>query len=155
MARLKLQPKESSTKDSLSQVYVLIGRIQSLLITFAAMNNTDDMGNRIDEIAATLRDLEAYFKRSGKAAREAKVDKELSELIETFAAGFKLEQRGTISLDKNELTLSFRQSGDAKKEYLKSVAVLTGWATTSPLFSRYTSSCRRTTCQIHPYSVFW
>lgn len=127
MARLKLQPKESSTKDSLSQVYVLIGRIQALLITFAAMNNTDDMGNRINEIAATLRDLEAYFRRSGKAAREAKVDKELSELIEAFAAGFKLEQRGTISLDKNELTLSFRQSGDAKKEYLWEVGSGANW----------------------------
>lgn len=127
MARLKLQPKESSTKDSLSQVYVLIGRIQALLITFAAMNNTDDMGNRIDEIAAKLRELEAYFKRSGKAAREAKVDKELSELIETFAAGFKLEQRGMISLDKNELTLSFRQSGDAKKEYLWEVGSGANW----------------------------
>lgn len=127
MARLKLQPNESSTKDSLSQVYVLVGRIQALLITFAAMNNTGDMGNLIDEFAATLRDLEVYFKRSGKAAREAKVDKELSELIETFAAGFKLEQRGMISLDKNELTLSFRQSGDAKKEYLWEVGSGANW----------------------------
>lgn len=127
MTRLKLQPLEAATTDSLSQVYVLMGRIQALLITFAAMNNTDDMGNRIAEIASTLRDLEAYFKRSGKAAREAQVDKELSDLIETFASGFSLEQRGTISLDKNELTLSFRQSVDAKKEYLWEVGSGANW----------------------------
>jgi len=127
MARLKLQPNESSTKDSLSQVYVLVGRIQALLITFAAMNNTDDMGNQIDEFAAMLSDLEVYFKRSGKAAREATVDKQLSELIEKFAEGFKLEQRGRISLDKNELTLSFQQSGEAKKEYLWEVGSGANW----------------------------
>lgn len=127
MARLKLQPKDSSTKDSLSQVYVLMGRIQALLMSFAAMNNTDDMGGRIADIADKLRVLEEYFKLSGKAAREAEVDKKLSGLIETYATGFKLEQRGTISLDKNELTLSFRQSGDTKKEYLWEVGSGANW----------------------------
>jgi hypothetical protein len=125
--RLKLQKIESATKDSLSRVYVLMGRIQSLLITFAAMNNTDDLGIRIAEIAAQLRDLEAYFINSGKAAREVKVDKELSGLIETYAKGFNLERRGTISLDKNELTLSFRRFADAKKEYLWEVGSGANW----------------------------
>ncbi|QPK65276.1 DUF3732 domain-containing protein [Methylomonas sp. LL1] len=125
MDRLKLQQIESATKDSLSQVYVLIGRIQALLITFAAMNNVDDMGSRIEEIAAELRKLDAYFRNSGKAVREAMVDKELSGLIEEYAENFKLERRGIISLDKNELTLSFRR--DDKKEYLWEVGSGANW----------------------------
>lgn len=127
MSRLKLQKIDSATKDSLSRVYVLMGRIQALLITFAAKNNTDDMGNRIAEIARTLRELDAYFRNSDKAAREIKVDKELSDLIEMYAEGFKLERRGTINLDKNELTLSFRRFADAKKEFLWEVGSGANW----------------------------
>ncbi|MGH8763729.1 MAG: hypothetical protein ACREUR_10965, partial [Nitrosospira sp.] len=78
MNRLELQQIESATKDSLSRVYVLMGRIQALLITFAAMNNADDTGNRITEIGLALHELDAYFRRSGRETREAKVDKELS-----------------------------------------------------------------------------
>lgn len=127
MTRLKLQKIESATKDSLSRVYVLMGRIQSLLITFAAMSNFDDMGSRITEIAEMLRNLEVYFRNSGKATREVKVDKKLSELIEKYAEGFKLERRGTISLDKTELTLSFQRDAAAKKEYLWEVGSGANW----------------------------
>jgi len=104
-----------------------MGRIQALLITFAAMNNSDDTGERITKISSSLRVLEAYFKRSGRVVRESRVDKELSELIETYAGGFNLERRGTISLDKNELTLSFRQSEHSKKEYLWEVGSGANW----------------------------
>ncbi|HEX5338741.1 MAG TPA: hypothetical protein VFW53_09930, partial [Gallionella sp.] len=61
MARLKLQPVESATTDSLSQVYVLMGRIQALIMSFAAMNNADDMGSRIAAIEVSLRKLDGYF----------------------------------------------------------------------------------------------
>lgn len=125
--RLELQKLESATKDSLSKVYVLMGRIQALLISFAAINNSDDTGVRITEIAASLRELETYFRHSGRAAREAKVDKKLSELIESYANGFMLEQRGTISLDKSELTLSFKRADDPKKDYLWEVGSGANW----------------------------
>lgn len=118
---------ESATKDSLSRVYVLMGRIQALLITFAAMNNTDDVGLRIAEITLLLSDLDAYFKRSGKAGREAHVDQVLSGLIDKYAEGFKLERRGTIGLDKTELTLSFQKTPNAKKEYLWEVGSGANW----------------------------
>lgn len=127
MSCLKLQQIDSATKDSLSRVYVLMGRLQALLITFAAMNNADDMGNRIAELRGALRGLDAYFRNSGRSVREAKVDEELSDLIENYADGFKLERRGTISLDKNELTLSFRHSADAKKEFLWEVGSGANW----------------------------
>lgn len=127
MNRLKLQKIEFATKDSLSRVYVLMGRIQALLATFAAMNNTDDMGSRIVKIEEMLRRLNLYFENSDKAAREEKVDRKLSGLIEAYAKGFRLEQRGTINLDKNELTLSFRHLSDGKKEYLWEVGSGANW----------------------------
>ncbi|WP_442783225.1 DUF3732 domain-containing protein [Collimonas fungivorans] len=127
MNRLKLQEKETGTKDSLSKVYVLMGRIQALVMTFAAMNNNDDIGNQIDSMAKELRVLEEYFKNSGRAAREFSVDKKLGELIEKYANGFKLERRGAISLDKTELTLSFKRFDDSKKEYLWEVGSGANW----------------------------
>jgi len=125
--RISLGRTESATPDSLSRVYVLMGRIQSLLITFASMNNTDDVGVRISEIKTQLIDLDAYFRRSGKADREARVDKILSELIAKYADGFKLERRGSIALDKVELTLSFQRTPHDKKEYLWEVGSGANW----------------------------
>lgn len=127
MSRYKLQQIDTASKDSLSRVYVLIGRIEALLITVAAMNNTDETGLLITEIATKLGELDGYFRRSGKAAREAQVDKELSDLIETYSTGFRLEHRGAIALDKTELTLSFRRASDAKKEYLWEVGSGANW----------------------------
>ena len=127
MSRYKLQQIDTASKDSLSRVYVLMGRIEALLITVAAMNNSDDTGRLIAEIAAKLRELDAYFRSSGKAVREAQVDKELSDLIEVYSTGFQLEHRGAIALDKTELTLSFRRASDAKKEYLWEVGSGSNW----------------------------
>lgn len=127
MSRHKLQQVDTASKDSLSRVYVLMGRIEALLIAFAAMNNADDTGHLIAEIAGKLRGLDEYFMRSGRAAREAQVDKELSDLIETYSREFRLEHRGAIALDKTELTLSFHRAGDAKKEYLWEVGSGANW----------------------------
>jgi energy-coupling factor transporter ATP-binding protein EcfA2 len=126
-SRVALEKIESATKDSLSRVYVLVGRIQALLIAFAVRNNTDDLGMRIKEIERKIQQLDTYFRQSGRAGREAKVDKELSELIEKYASDFELERRGTISLDKNELTLSFKRPSDTKKEFLWEVGSGANW----------------------------
>jgi Protein of unknown function (DUF3732) len=127
MSRYKLEQIDTASKDSMSRVYVLMGRIEALLITVSAMNNTDETGLLITAIAAKLRELDRYFRHSGKAAREAEVDKELSDLIEMYSTGFRLEHRGAIALDKTELTLSFRRARDAKKEYLWEVGSGANW----------------------------
>lgn len=125
--RASLGRTDTATKDSLSRVYVLMGRIQSLLITSAAMNKTDEVGQRINEILLSLSDLDAYFKKSDKAKREAEVDNYLSNFIEKYADGFNLERRGSISLDKSELTLSFQQNPNSKKEFLWEVGSGANW----------------------------
>lgn len=127
VARLRLQKLEFATKDSLSRVFVLLGRIQALVAAFAIQNNSDDLGERIARLVEELRELDEYFRRSGKAAREASVDSQLSRLIEHYADGFELDRRGTISLDKHELTLSFKQDSQAKKEYLWEVGSGANW----------------------------
>lgn len=127
MERLKLQKTEAPTRDSLSQVYVLMGRIQAFLISFAAVTNTDDLGVRISDLADQIRVLDEFFQKSGKAAREWTVDQDIGVLIEKYADGFGLERRGKISLDKAELTLSFCRDSDAKKEYLWEVGSGANW----------------------------
>lgn len=127
MDRIRLQKIDSSTKDSLSQVYVLMGRIQSFLMSFASITNADDIGQRITEIAKDLKKLEDFFAKSGRATKEASVDDEISTLIEKYANGFGLERRGKIGLDKAELTLAFRRDGESKKEYLWEVGSGANW----------------------------
>ncbi|SFV17176.1 DUF3732 domain-containing protein [Pseudoduganella namucuonensis] len=125
--RNRLQTIDAATKDSLSRVYLLIGRIQSALAAVATSNNTDDLSNRIDVLSKQLNDLNSYFLTSGKSQREAKVDSHLSGLIDIYAEGFGLEKRGSIKLDKNELTLSFRFDENSKKEYLWEVGSGANW----------------------------
>lgn len=125
--RAHLQTIDASTKDSLSRVYVLLGRIQSVIAAFATLNNTDTTSDQLAVFVKQLRDLDVFFQRSGKAIREAAVDKEISNLIEIYSEAFPLERRGAIQLDKQELTLSFRQFPNAKKEYLWEVGSGANW----------------------------
>jgi len=125
--RSNLGRNDSVTPDSLSRVYVLIGRVQAMLIAFASMNNSDDAGGLTTDIEGQIRKLDIYLKSSGKGEREANVDRKLSELITKYADDFKLERRGLIALDKGELTLSFQRSRSEKKEYLWEVGSGANW----------------------------
>ena len=125
--RLKLHEGNGGASDSLSRVYVLLGRIESLLMSFAAMTNADATGQRIEELERELARLDKYFRDSDRSTREATVDRKLSGLIQKYANGFGLEQRGHIALDKNELTLSLKRTPDSKKEYLWEVGSGANW----------------------------
>ncbi|MFZ6677264.1 DUF3732 domain-containing protein [Undibacterium sp. Tian12W] len=126
-ARIELAKIETATKDSLSRVYILLGKIQSLISAFATLKNEDETSQKISHLTKQIRELDSYFAQSGKGVREAKVDAQISNLIEVYAEGFGLERRGSINLDKSELTLSFLQHPKAKKEYLWEVGSGANW----------------------------
>jgi hypothetical protein len=125
--RAHLRAIDNATKDSLSKVYVLMGRIQSALAAFATSNSTDELSHRINIIAEELKGLNEYFINSDRAKRERTIDAKLNSLIEFYADEFNLERRGEIRLDKTELTLSFQAHEKAKKEYLWEVGSGANW----------------------------
>ncbi|MDM6727808.1 DUF3732 domain-containing protein, partial [Klebsiella grimontii] len=58
---------------------------------------------------------------------EYTVYKEVNSLIEKYADKFNLERRGNSSLDKKELTLSFKEPKSIKSEYLWEVGSGANW----------------------------
>lgn len=125
--KLQLENIDKATNDSLNKVYVIIGRIQETLSSLNKVKNTDDIGEKIKEINAQLAPLEKYFKKSNREHVEYSVYKEINSLIEKYADRFNLERRGNINLDKKELTLGFKTSGENKTEYLWEVGSGANW----------------------------
>ncbi|HCY61907.1 MAG TPA: DUF3732 domain-containing protein [Oxalobacteraceae bacterium] len=129
--RMQLEKLEEGSKDSLSKVYVLLGRIQALLMGISVIENSDELSQKIAGIDLDILELDKYLQESDKKIREEQVDKRISGLIWKYANGFELENRGFIKLDKNELTLCFDKSPDnkkdSKKEYLWEVGSGANW----------------------------
>jgi len=125
--KLNLEEIDKSTNNSLHKVYVLIGRIQEIISSLNKVKNTDDISKRIKEINLELLPLENYFKVSGRTIREYTIYKEINCLIEKYADQFKLERRGKITLEKKELTLSFKESEHSKNEFLWEVGSGANW----------------------------
>jgi len=100
--------------------------MRSAVSAFKKVGRTDLAGKRITELEDELAELNKYFAASDKDAREKAVDQTLSKLIEHYADEFKLEKRGAVQLDKNELTLRFSRDGD-KPEYLWEVGSGANW----------------------------
>jgi len=126
-ARVGLQKMDGATRDSLSKVYVLLGRIQALLIGIEVVQGKDEFTKEVERIAGLLDEVTKYLNGVNKDAREEVVDNKLAALIGKYADEFKLEQRGSVRLDKQELTLSFSAGEKAKKEYLWEVGSGENW----------------------------
>ncbi|WP_149540081.1 DUF3732 domain-containing protein [Escherichia albertii] len=125
--KLHLEKLDKATNDSLNKVYVMIGRIQETLTSLKKIKNTDDISENIKEIKSQLDPLDIYFKKSDRERHEYTVYKEVNSLIEKYADKFNLERRGNISLDKKELTLSFKEPKSIKSEYLWEVGSGANW----------------------------
>lgn len=125
--KLQLQAIDKSTNDSLSKVYVLIGKIQSTLSSLEKVKSTDDVGLKIKEFDGLINELDRYFRTSDRGKKEHSVNKEISALIEKYADDFELERRGEVVLDKKELTLRFDSENNSRKEYLWEVGSGANW----------------------------
>lgn len=126
-ARVGLQRTDSATRDSLSKVYVLLGRIQALLMGIEAVRGKDEFAKEIERVSGLLDEVAKYLTGVNKDAREKAVDNKLAALIGKYADEFNLEKRGHVGLDKQELTLSFSAGENSKKEYLWEVGSGENW----------------------------
>lgn len=125
--RLSLEKVDRATKDSLSRVFVLMGRLQALLMSFASLRDTDELSLQIAEISLQIAAIAKYLAEVDRERRNALVDEALTNLITKYAKALRLEQRGRVKLDKQELTLSFSKLDDGKKEYLWEVGSGENW----------------------------
>jgi len=125
--KLYLEKQDKATNDSLNKVYVMIGRIQETLASLNKIKNTDDISENIKKINKQLTPLDIYFQKSDRERHEYIVYKEVNLLIEKYADKFNLERRGNVSLDKKELTLSFKDPKSVKSEYLWEVGSGANW----------------------------
>ncbi|CAE6872248.1 DUF3732 domain-containing protein [Paraburkholderia domus] len=126
-ARVGLQRTDGATRDSLSKVYVLLGRIQALLMGIDAVRGKDEFTKEIERVSSLLDEVAKYLNGVNKDAREEAVDNKLAALIGKYADELKLEKRGSVRLDKQELTLSFSGGEGSKKEYLWEVGSGENW----------------------------
>ncbi|MFM0034008.1 DUF3732 domain-containing protein [Paraburkholderia strydomiana] len=126
LRRAQLQPKDSAPLDSLGRVFILLGRLQALLMALATLDGDDDLGARIDATQREIEGLEKYFENAGREEREREVNRRLSYLIKGYATRFQLTPDSTIALDHAELTLSFSRK-HGKKEYLWEIGSGANW----------------------------
>lgn len=125
--RLSLEKVDRAAKDSLSRVFVMMGRLQALLMNFASLRDTDELSLQIAELAKQIEEIAKYLSKVDSERREALVDDTLTGLISKYANALGLEQRGKVKLDRQELTLSFSKVEDGKKEYLWEVGSGENW----------------------------
>ncbi|KXO85511.1 hypothetical protein AYK86_04740 [Acinetobacter venetianus] len=125
LKRLSLEKIDNASKDSLSKVFILIGRIQGLLINYAENKNEDELSQKIIELNKQIQLLDNYFLNKNFIQESEKVYNEISELISFYAKEFNLEEIGKVNLESSELTLSF--TGKRKKEYLWEVGSGANW----------------------------
>jgi len=127
MKRVQLEPKDSAPLDSLGRVFVLLGRLQALLMALATLDGEDELGERIAATQRKIKVLEEYFENAGRDDREVEVNRKLSFLIKGYASRFELKPNGTIALDQAELTLSFFRKQQGRKEYLWEIGSGANW----------------------------
>ncbi|MHB2094929.1 DUF3732 domain-containing protein [Pantoea dispersa] len=125
--KIQLEKLDKSTSDSLQKVYVLIGRIQENLASLDKIKNTGDLSEQIKEIKKIIEPLDVFFKTTNIKSKESVTYSKVNSLIEKYADILNLERRGKIFLDKNELTLSFKESEYSKSEYLWEVGSGANW----------------------------
>ncbi len=114
---ISLDIDENNRQGSLNQIYILIGRIQSILINYKEHKNEDDISIQIRNLDLDIQQLDLFFMNSGKIDLEFKVYKKIGRLIKFYADEFHLDNRGDITLDKAELTLRFDKKMKIKKNF--------------------------------------
>lgn len=124
---ISLDVDENNRQGSLNQIYILIGRIQSILINYKEHKNEDDISIQIRNLDLDIQQLDLFFMNSGKIDLEFKVYKKIGKLIKFYADEFHLDNRGDITLDKAELTLRFDKKNEDKKEFLWEVGSGENW----------------------------
>lgn len=124
--RLQLEHVDTAAKGSLSRTYLLLGRLQALLIALSTLNESDDLALRLKNLKEQLDKLERQSSLFDRETKERKIHKTIGDLIEGYALNYKLNQSGTVRLDKNELTLSFLIENQ-RKEYLWEVGSGANW----------------------------
>jgi hypothetical protein len=127
MRRVQLEPKDSAPLDSLGRAFVLLGRLQALLMALATLEGESDLAERIGTTRKKIEELEGYFEDAGRHEREREVGRKLSFLIEGYASRFKLKPESVIALDQTELTLSFSRKQQVRKEYLWEIGSGANW----------------------------
>lgn len=124
--RLKLEMICESTKDSISRVYLLFGKLQSLLNTLSEVDEDSDLVNQIKKYNENLIILTSYFLSKKKELKEDFILNEINELIKGHGRNLKLQKESPM-LDIKELTLSFKSSSQEEKEYLWEVGSGENW----------------------------
>ncbi|MCY0857562.1 DUF3732 domain-containing protein [Cupriavidus sp. D39] len=127
LRRAQLEYKDSSPKDSLARAFVLLGRLQALLMALSTLDGADELAERLEALRAALNELEAYFQVAGRESRELHVNNVISRLIHGYSRNFNLKPEGAIGLDKTELTLSFFRKEQGRKEYLWEIGSGANW----------------------------
>jgi len=124
--RAQLQPKSSAPTDSMGRAFVLLGRLQALLMALATLDGDDDLADRILMLNRKLEELDGYFERADRQTRQLEVSRTISNLIQGYSKFFKLKSDGVPALDETELTLSFRNQ-QGRKEYLWEIGSGANW----------------------------
>ncbi|NRF87954.1 DUF3732 domain-containing protein [Burkholderia gladioli] len=127
MYRLSLEPKEALPMESLGRAYVLLGRLQALLMALSTLEGEDDLGDRIRDTEEKLALLEEYFQNCGREQREGQVAEQMDELIRGYAKWFDLKSEAVIELDQQELTLSFSKEKGSRKDFLWEIGSGANW----------------------------
>ncbi|WP_445404216.1 DUF3732 domain-containing protein [Acinetobacter vivianii] len=118
---------ENNKQGSLNQIYILIGRIQSILINYKENKNEDELSFHIKKLDLEIQKLDLFFMNSGKVDLEIRTYRKIGDLIKAYADEFQLDSRGEIILDKTELTLRFDKKASGKKEFLWEVGSGENW----------------------------
>ncbi|MBR8123439.1 DUF3732 domain-containing protein [Burkholderia multivorans] len=127
LRRIELKPDEFSPLGSFGRIFVLLGRLQSLLMALATLEGRGDLPDRIRETERRIKILDDFINASGREEREKAVGRELTNLIEGYASNLKLEEKGRIALDEGELTLSFTRAVTNRKDYLWEIGSGANW----------------------------
>ncbi|CAL8473646.1 DUF3732 domain-containing protein [Caballeronia sp. S22] len=127
LRRAALEPGEVAPLDSLGRAFVLLGRLQSLLMALATLEGRGNSADKMNELERRIRSLDTYIRECGYEEREKDVGKELSDLIKGYASLFRVQVKGAIALDASELTLTFARGRGQRKDYLWEIGSGANW----------------------------
>ncbi|MHB9839718.1 DUF3732 domain-containing protein [Paraburkholderia terrae] len=127
LRRIELKPDDFSPLGSVGRIFVLLGRLQSLLMALATLQGRGDLPQRIRELERRIALVDGFIAAAGREEREKSVGRELAKLIEGYATNLKLEEKGKIALDQGELTLSFTRAVTNRKDYLWEIGSGANW----------------------------
>jgi hypothetical protein len=127
LRRIELKPDDFSPLGSVGRIFILLGRLQSLLMALATLEGRGDLPQRIRELERRIALVDAFIAAAGREEREKSVGRELAELIKGYATNLKLEEKGKIALDQGELTLSFTRAVTNRKDYLWEIGSGANW----------------------------